>query len=422
MGLDELLETMRAWGRQHSGDALLKNINTLLMLHEHRVYLVSDGRSQSVSDASDPDELAAAARQLIHEDEDAAANILLLLPASGFITTGVNLPGLAPDALRSALKLQGTSMLPAFEEPLALAVDPDNPVLALWMPEQKLEALFKAFADQSLFLSAVTPRALAIGLIADQEAVVVDQDGQDTALVAKTDGQLKAFVQTRTQDLAELAFRQEWDELLKQYSIGTVHHVSDADSCLMALKAAADDSLEKNLAPFMINPPAALAARRRFTKGKRRTTLSALAAGVAALVLLPFLFQTFQISRLESRLDNLRQQSQPAREAQATVRDFEQQWGVLSEFPRQNLQDVLMTLQQIITPGYLSSIEIEAGYISLEGQSEDPQNLLEALEQNPMFTEVDFARATSNQNYYIDLRLADVNFPAYQEWYFPEAR
>jgi len=104
------------------------------------------------------------------------------------------------------------------------------------------------------------------------------------------------------------------------------------------------------------------------------------------------------------------------------VRDFESQWGVLSEFPRQNLQDVLITLQQIVTPGYLTFIEIEAGYISLEGQSEDPQNLLEALEQNPMFTEVDFARATSNQNYYIDLRLADVNFPAYQEWYFAEAR
>jgi Tfp pilus assembly protein PilN len=422
MGLDELLETMRAWGRQHTGDALLKNINTLLMLHEDRVYLVSDGRSQSVSDASDPDELAAAARELIHQDEDAAANILLLLPPSGFITTAVNMPGLAPDALRSALRLQGTSMLPAFEAPLLLAVDPDNPVLALWMPEQKLEALFKAFADRALFLSAVSPRALAMGLIADQAAVVIDQDGRDTALVAKTDGQLKAFVQTRTQDLAEEVFQQEWDELLKQYSTGSVNYVSDANSCLAALNTAADATLEKHLAPFMINPPSAQAARRRFTKGKRRTTLSALAAGIAALVLLPFLFQSFQISRHESRLDNLREQSQPAREAQATVRDFESQWGVLSEFPRQNLQDVLMTLQQIVTPGYLTSIEIEAGYISLEGQSADPQNLLEALEQNPMFTEVDFARATSNQNYYIDLRLADVNFPAYQEWYFPEAR
>jgi hypothetical protein len=39
-----------------------------------------------------------------------------------------------------------------------------------------------------------------------------------------------------------------------------------------------------------------------------------------------------------------------------------------------------------------------------------------------MFTEVDFARATNNNRYFIDLRLSTVNFSAYREWHFPEPR
>ena len=77
-------------------------------------------------------------------------------------------------------------------------------------------------------------------------------------------------------------------------------------------------------------------------------------------------------------------------------------------------------MQDVIAPSVLTSIEIEEGFITIEGDSPDPQNLLEQLEQNPLFTEVDFARATNNTRYYIDLRLTSVNFPAYQEWYFPE--
>jgi hypothetical protein len=37
-----------------------------------------------------------------------------------------------------------------------------------------------------------------------------------------------------------------------------------------------------------------------------------------------------------------------------------------------------------------------------------------------MFTEVVFSRATSNTRYYIDLRLATVNFEAYMVRYFPD--
>jgi len=53
--------------------------------------------------------------------------------------------------------------------------------------------------------------------------------------------------------------------------------------------------------------------------------------------------------------------------------------------------------------------------------SQEPQAILERLEQNPMFTEVVFSRATNNSRYYIDLRISTVNFEAYMARYLPDA-
>jgi len=66
-----------------------------------------------------------------------------------------------------------------------------------------------------------------------------------------------------------------------------------------------------------------------------------------------------------------------------------------------------------------ASFETYAG-IRIQGASEDPQTILQSLERDPMFTEVAPSRATNNDQYYIDLRLADVNFEAYMARYFPD--
>jgi hypothetical protein len=65
-------------------------------------------------------------------------------------------------------------------------------------------------------------------------------------------------------------------------------------------------------------------------------------------------------------------------------------------------------------------LEISEGLFRIQGISQDPQALLERLEQNPMFAEVTFARATNNNRYYIDLILSTVNFEAYMVRYFPD--
>jgi len=120
-------------------------------------------------------------------------------------------------------------------------------------------------------------------------------------------------------------------------------------------------------------------------------------------------------------LESAREQAAVARADQQAVREFEQAWGVLNEFPRQDVAATLLELQSVINPGVLTSLVIDEGSVQIEGDSSDPQSLLQQLGENPMFTGVDFARATNNSRYYIDLRLTTVDFDGYLQRYFPDA-
>jgi uncharacterized protein involved in outer membrane biogenesis len=113
--------------------------------------------------------------------------------------------------------------------------------------------------------------------------------------------------------------------------------------------------------------------------------------------------------------------SSDARQDQQAVVGFEDQWGAINDFPNQVINEALFTLQNVLRPERISSIEISEGLIKLQGSSADPQAILQKLEQDPLFTEVLFSRATSNTRYYIDLRLSSVNFEAYMVRYFPDS-
>ena len=79
----------------------------------------------------------------------------------------------------------------------------------------------------------------------------------------------------------------------------------------------------------------------------------------------------------------------------------------------------MFTLQNVLSPERLTSLEVSEGLIKIQGNSTDPQAILARLEQDSLFTEVLFSRATNNTRYYIDLRLSPVNFEAYMVRYFP---
>lgn len=455
MGLSDIGEQVRqllsSAGRSLNttdpADAVLRRVNVVLMVFDDRLVHLDTGRWQQL-DAGEDQSYAAcvadAASQLLagpdaHDHSHGARagtsksrphNVLLLLPPADFLATPVDLPGVAASALRPALQLQADSLLPGYDDPLSLAVnvppktDADaaaEPLTAFWLPTHTLNALHNAFADQTLFLAAVMPRP---AWLANQQAVIVvdDQDAHHQSLLSCTDGVVRQCLQTSLADLELPAFAEQWhaEVAVLTSSAPAVITLHNADDYVHAIRDQDSGTLPLGVRSYAMVPAAALAARHQFDKGKRLWLAAAALAVVTVLGSLPFLVQSLQLRSLGNTLAEQQRLAAPARENQQAVRDFESCWGVLTEFPNQDVPAMLLALQAEVNPNVLTSLELDEGYISIEGESNDPQGLLQQLEMNPMFTEVDFARATNNNRYYIDLRLTTVNFPAYQEWYFPE--
>ncbi len=412
----------------HTGarSQLLKQVNTVLMVHEDKLYDLANGSWRQLSSAAlqgNPSEIAQAAVDLLSQVTNERA-VLLLLPSTSFFATKVNLPGVARESFMSALRLQSAMVLPSYEEPLVFAANTAQKLsdtdVVVWTNEAKLDALFDAFASNNLFLTAVMPRALAAGSQSDRQDNVEIEDEDATTLTSLRyqNGLLINWQQVEKSDLEQDAFAQQWNEAKQDWLTEGSRHMT---------MRSAQDYLELPVAvssdpDYSFLPGGAQAAIRQMEKGKRLLIAAAAAGIVLFLSALPFLFQSIQARGLIATLEDQRELAADARTDQAMVRDFEQQWGVLNEFPRQQIPDTLLELQTALNPSVLTSLEIEEGAIQIEGESPDPQSLLETLEQDPMFTGVDFARATNNNRYYIDLRLSTVDFDGYWQRYFPDAR
>ena len=440
MTIDDMRERLRmllttTTQQDSATDALARRVNRCLLVFGDRLYDLDSGKDQPIvnNERHDASAIAAAAAQLTGTTNADSECILLLLPPAEFLADSVNLPGLSPAAMRAALSLRAMTELPEFDQPLdlALTVSRGSDALAWWIPTARTNSLFAAFAGHSLFLAAVLPRpAWFISATAQSDNVpdiiLADIDGNRHTVTARVTAEnaprLSCF-QTLAEDLADPELATQWQAQLAHAGIKHIEHtVSSGEDFLRLQHQYKLPPIEFKSVASAVFPGPALAARHSLNKGRRRRQLlSAIAAGFV-LISLPFVYQSWQLVRLENQLTDIRLLSAEARQHQADVRDFETRWGVFTEFPQQDVGATMLELQTVINPGVLSLFEIDEGLISIEGESQDPQNLLEQLEQNPMFTEVDFARATNNNRYFIDLRLSTVNFPAYQQWHFPESR
>ena len=447
----EKLRVLFAGGRRPgAADTLARRINCTLMVFEDQLCDLASGQRITLSDTSDEpgfaENIAAAAEKLLGDQNTESKCIQLLLPPSEFLAQPVSLPGLAKADIRAAMHLQKATRLPEQEQPLELSLsfDPvnglDSHAIAWWLPADKANQLFDAMAAKSLFMAAILPRpawlletCFAVGQSATR--VIMDCDdtmytvightviGQVTSASAQDEDKALACLQTSVKDLEDTEIAALWQtELIKSGLSQPDLRLESLDDYLRFMRGHSLPVAHPDVSQGAVFPQAALAARHQLDRGKRRTQLTRAAAAVVAILMLPLLYQSWQLSSLGAELESLRQLSAEPRANQSVVRDFESQWGILTEFPDQDVIAVLLALQEVINPGVLSAFSIDEGLISIEGESEDPQNVLEMLEQNPLFTEVDFARATNNNRYFIDLRLATVNFPAYHEWHFPGQR
>ncbi|MDD9958094.1 MAG: hypothetical protein OXU66_04060 [Gammaproteobacteria bacterium] len=394
---------------------LISSINTTLMVFNAELIHGESGAVSTLAD-SKPETIAQAAKKLIPDSGD-DVSVLLLLPPSEFIATSHSLPGISKENLISALRLQTETILPSYEEDLSLAIDANSSdgnaeSVALWLPQEKLNELFDAFSDQNLFLAAIKPRILN-SEIGESVIGLLDTDESDVSFVLIENGLLRAWQQVNKIDLEQEEFVRQWQDSLENSSATSVKDLSSYQQFLPALDNTANSE-------YNFFPTGALNARKKVEKGRK---LLAGLAGVAVLLLLsaiPFIQQSLAYRSAAATLESSRLMSADARQDQQIVVNFENEWGPLSDFPEQRIREAMFTLQNVLSPEQLTSLEISEGLISIQGTSTDPQAILQRLEQDPLFTEVLFSRATNNTRYYIDLRLSPVNFEAYMIRYFPD--
>jgi hypothetical protein len=410
-----------------SGRDLIKKIETSFLLFDNEIVHL-ETRDTVKIEGTDALSIAAACAELlttISTEQRKEWAALLLLPANFFVATTTTMPGVAKENLVSALKLQADSILPSQEKPLSLAINSLSATqgdehLALWMLETTLSDLFDAFAAKDIFLAAVKPRFMngssetssEINYKNDAKITILDVDEATETCVIIEDSILKSVLHVRKQDLQQAVFQQQWQKTLVEESSENTIELNDAADYCSQIDAQSNQE-------YCFFPYGALNATRRTVQGKQY--IAAAAAVVAALFIaaVPFILQSLEFRSLAGMLKVQREMASDARQDQAAVVSFENEWGLISDFPEQRLREAMYTLQNILQPDTLTSMEVSEGLIKIQGRSNEPQAILQRLEQDPMFTEVLFSRATNNQRYYIDLRISTVNFEGYMVRYFP---
>jgi hypothetical protein len=393
---------------------LFSQVNQRFLLFNDSLINLDSGQS-TVIEASGKDlparELAAAAKKLAASET--LTGVMLYLQPSEFVATSLTMPGLDRELLLSALQLQVDNLFPSFSEKLAVTLgsdskDSDEAPIALWFPENLMNQLFDEFAAAQLFLVAIAPRIA----LDSASAAIIDYDQNGGTLVQFSQGAVVNWLHINQFDMLDESLNQQWVSTLAGLQVNP-----------LTLDSPANFTQFKNALPsqdYAFVPNGALQARRREEKSRNIKLAAVSAVVLMFLAAIPFLLQTIQFRSLASTLADYRAQSTGAREDQSVVVNFENQWGIITDFPVQDVQEAMFTLQTILLPDQLASLELNQGLIKIQGTSSEPQAILQRLEQDPMFTEVVFSRATNNSRYYIDLRLSTVNFEGYMVRYFPD--
>jgi hypothetical protein len=292
------------------------------------------------------------------------------------------------------------------------------------MTQARLTELSEAFEVEGIELAAILPRALLAPSDDTGETYrLLDQDPQQITQVVMREGAPVKWDTLQRSDLDEPELLEQWQAELKSTELAFQGPlISQSDPAWLSTQEAMA-SLNAALATGIYFVPPGEVKRRQAQKNK--TTITAIAASlalIAVLTLIPFALQSIQFRLAASELADLRALNSTARQDQAYVADFDSRWGTINDYPRQEIIDALYTLQRVISPDTLTGLEIEEGVVNIEGTSNNPQAILQRLEQDQLFTEVAFSRATSNSRYSISLRLSNVSFEGYRARYAEVSR
>jgi hypothetical protein len=416
--LPELGAKLRQYHAASAQSRLLASIDTTLVLFGDELINSANGESRRLTaddGLSMSGRIARAARSLL---PGTGAHILLLLPASDFIGTRFTLGVQGESLLRSALSLQAASLLPAYEKPLLLALNGQRGEgIALWYPEEQATSLYQAFAAEGLALVALQPRVLAAGTLLEGGSGNLSDEGEyQLTQVALQQGVVRSWSVVHRRDLDNATFREQWQAELADLEQGP----------RLALQRDYWGQLRIRLQPlpaYCFFPAGAIARGKQLLALQQRKAAALAAAVIVGLLILPFASNWVRSAMLEREVAALQDASTEARRSQAAVYEMDDTWGLLAEYPQQDVATLLQTLDGLIDNS-LSSFVLNKGVVDISGFSPDPALLIEQLSEQELFYNVGQSRGTSGSGasnrgdqFGIRMNVSGVDFPAYESKY-----
>jgi hypothetical protein len=220
----------------------------------------------------------------------------------------------------------------------------------------------------------------------------------------------------RRADLQQEAFAAQWDSELAKCGPVT-------------LRASGPDTwrelrrLVRAQTPYCFFATGSEKAGRDLIAHNQRRVLNIAAAVLVVALFLPFLNNWVQIKILENRAENLQQESAVARQSQGVFYQLEDEWGVVAEYPRQDVGNVMLKLNELIDAS-LSSFEIDKGVVDIVGFAPDPALLIEQLAEREDFFNVSQSSSSSGdqsssrgQRFGIRFNVSGIDFPGYEAKY-----
>jgi hypothetical protein len=316
--------------------------------------------------------------------------------------------------------LQSHTLVPAYDGDLLLALNARSASgTALWYPARSADALFVAFQAEQLFLAAITPRTLALvpTALPPQELILQDDDSSHVAQLEVRGDVVHSYLVMSRRDLEQSAFAEQWQAEIAKAAPAQRVQAQTRDYW---------DGKRHLVEPqevYCFFPRGAEQHGRQLLAQKQKK-MASIAAGILAGVLcLPFIANGIQRLWLQSQVDELREKSASALRSQNAVDAMDQEWGAMAGFPRQNVPQVLLTLNQYIN-GSLTTFTLNKGMVDLSGYAQDPALLVEKLAEREEFREVGQSRSsvggdTNNRgdSFSIRLGLSGVDFKAYEAKY-----
>jgi len=371
-----------------------------------------------------PTELAHAARRLLPVTTK-RTRIVLALPSTEFVATGLKLPAVAAQNLKNVVRLQLPTLLPGVTEPLLLAVQAPTDgeqTCALWMPATRAEELFQAFDKVGLFLNCILPRPALVLPHTSTACQVCDEDDSTITCLECSYGVIQRWLHLPKAECDEAEFHIQLDDALSAFTPDIKqerkYRVSDWEELPTPPPTAYD---------YAFIPPS---AKVRMAQAVRKTKRSLLIFVILLLIgsMIGGIYYAINYEqRLKQQLTDLKHRTVTVSQLRAEVGEIEEKIGLIKNFPRQEIVTILETLDKLIPKeSWITSFHIEGGNVKMEGYSPNPTKLIEVLTKEPTFYNVQSGpirgKPRTKLKFTISFKLKDFDLAAYWLEYFPDKR